>query len=275
MIRPANDATVPATVGPTGPGKRARVRSQAEIAALVRARSPLPSGETERLLREFFVPSRAVRFACEVGGADRVSVLDVGCGYGQHLVQFGLGSAGIDAVERNVAFCNALGLDARAANVEDGLPDFGRRFDAVFCSNLLEHLVAPHLFLVRLHERLTERGRVFIHVPTMPPHPALDWAIRRTVGHNGYRASEHINAFTPRTLAFALERAGFTVRDLVFVAARGRRFLGLAEPLFRELGISVLAVALRDPDFKYPQKRVSAFAPRFQMAPEPDLSSSG
>jgi SAM-dependent methyltransferase len=243
------------------------VRSQAEVAALVRARSPLPGGETERLLREFFVPSRAVRFACEFGGADRVSVLDVGCGYGQHLVQFGPGSAGIDAVERNVAFCKSLGLDAEVANVEDGLPDFGRPFEAAFCSNLLEHLVAPHLFLVRLHERLVEHGTVFIHVPTMPPHRMFDWAIRRTIGHNGYRASEHINAFTPRTLAFTLERAGFTVRDLVFVAARGRKILGLAEPIFRELGISVLAVARRDPTFKYPEKRVSTFAPRFQKAP--------
>jgi SAM-dependent methyltransferase len=245
------------------------VRSQAQIAELVRARSPLPSGETERLLREFFLPSRAVRFACEVGGADRLSVLDVGCGYGQHLVQFGPGSAGVDAVERNVVFCRALGLEARVANVEDGLPDFGRRFDAVFCSNLLEHLVAPHLFLLRLHERLAESGMIFIHVPTMPPIPALDWAIRRTIGHNGYRASEHINAFTPRTLAFTLERAGFEVQDLVFVAARGRKILRLAEPLFRELGISVLAVARRDPSFRYPEKRVAVFSPRFQSLPTP------
>ncbi len=239
------------------------MRSPDDVARLVRARSPLAPDQTERILREFFVPSRAVRFVCQAYHADRLSVLDIGCGYGQHLVQFGPGSAGVDAIERNVAFCDALGMEVELANVEDGLPDFGRPFEAVFCSNLLEHLVAPHLFLLRLRAQLGERGRLFIHVPTMPPLPIVDWAIRRAIGHNGYRASEHINAFTPRTLAFTLERAGFVVEDSVFVAARAQPVLRWAEPLFRELGISVLAVARPDPAFGYPEKRVAAFAPGF------------
>jgi SAM-dependent methyltransferase len=249
------------------------MRSPEDVAALVRARSPLPPDETERVLRSFFVPSRAVRFVCEAHAADRLAVLDIGCGYGQHLLQFGSGSAGIDAVERNVTFCRALGLDAVVANAEDGLPDFGRLFDAIFCSNLLEHLIAPHLFLLRLHERLAERGRIFIHVPTMPPLPILDRLIRRVIGHNGYRASEHINAFTPRTLAFTLERAGFVVEDVVFVGARGHPALRWGEPIFRELGISALAVARRDPTFTYPEKRVAAFAPRFANGPAADPSA--
>ena len=239
------------------------MRSSQEVARLVRARSPLAPDETERLLRNVFVPSRAVRFVCDAHGADRRAILDIGCGYGQHLVHFGAGSAGIDAIERNVDFCRALGFEAGLTNVEDGLPDFGRQFEGIFCSNLLEHLVAPHLFLLRLHERLTAQGRLFIHVPTMPPHPLVDRLIRRAIGHNGYQASEHINAFTPRTLAFTLERAGFIVDDLVFVGARGHRLLGWGEGLFREAGISVLAVARRDLAFTYPDKRVAAFAPRF------------
>lgn len=238
------------------------MRSPAQVARLVRTRSPLAPDETERVLRESFGPSRVVRFVCEAHHADRLAVLDIGCGYGQHLVQFGPGSTGVDAVERNVEFCRALGLEAIVANVEDGLPDFGRRFDAVFCSNLLEHLVAPHLFLLRLHAQVP-RGRLFIHVPTMPPLPIVDRLIKRAIGHNGYRASEHINAFTPRTLQFTLERAGFVVEDLVFVAARGHPILGWGERLFREIGISVLAVARRDPAFRYPEKRVARFAPRF------------
>ena len=242
------------------------MRPAEEVFQLVRTRSPLPPVETERILRGSFVSSRAVRFVCEDHGADRLAVLDVGCGYGQHLAYFGNGSAGLDAVEQNVRFCRALGLEAVLANVEDGIPDLGRAFEAVFCSNLLEHLVAPHLFLLRLHDRLTAGGRLFIHVPTMPPLPIVDRLIKRTIGHNGYAASEHINAFTPRTLRFTLERAGYVVEDLVFVGARRHPFLRWGEPLFREIGISVLAVARRDPDFAYPEKRVAAFAPRFADA---------
>jgi SAM-dependent methyltransferase len=242
------------------------MRSAEEVARLVRARSPLPPEETERVLRGFFVPSRAVRFVCEAHQGDRLAVLDIGCGYGQHLVQFGPGSAGVDAIEGNVRFCQALGLEAAVANVEDGLPSFGRTFDGAFCSNLLEHLVAPHLFLLRVREQLHERGRLFIHVPTVPPLPIVDRVVKRAIGHNGYLASEHINAFTPRTLAFTLARAGFIVEDQVFVAARGHPLLRWGEPLFRELGISVLAVARPDPAFRYSAKRVSAFAPEFASA---------
>jgi SAM-dependent methyltransferase len=245
------------------------MRSPEEVAQFVRERSPLPVDETERLLRDFFVPSRAVRFVCAAHHLDRTSVLDVGCSHGQHLVQFGPGSVGIDAVESNVAFCRALGFDVRLANVEDGLPDLGRRFEAIYASNLLEHLVAPHLFLLRLHALLESNGRLFIHVPTMPPLPIVDRLIKRTIGHNGYLASEHINAFTPRTLAFTVERAGYVVEDVVFVGARGRRLLGLGEPIFRELGITAMAVARPNPSFQYPAKRVEAFAPRFAASAMP------
>jgi SAM-dependent methyltransferase len=249
------------------------MRSSADVSRLVRAQSPLPPDETERLLHDFFVPARAVRFVCEAHNLDRKAVLDIGCSYGQHLVQFGPGSAGIDAVERNVAFCRALGFEVAQANVEDGLPDFGRRFEAIFSSNLLEHLVAPHLFLLRLHSLLAPGGKIFIHVPTMPPFRLVDRLLKRAIGHNGYLASEHINAFTPRTLAFTIERAGYTVDDVVFVGARGRKLIGLGEPIFRELGITAMAVARPNPGFQYPEKRVEAFAPRFAADSTPATRS--
>lgn len=242
------------------------MRSYAEIAALVRARSPLPPDETERLIRTTFVPSRAVRFLCRHYAADQRAVLDIGCGYGQHLLHFGAGSVGLDALERNVQFVRALGCEAVLANVEDGFPEFDRLFDAVFASNLLEHLVAPHLFLLRLHRLLKPDGLAFIHVPTIPPLPILDRLIKRVIGHNGYLASEHIYAFTPRVAQFIMERAGFTVLDSAFVAARDHPLLRWGEPLFREIGISVMLVGRRDPNFVYPEKRVQAFTPRFMAS---------
>jgi SAM-dependent methyltransferase len=239
------------------------MKSHAEVAQLVRERSPLPLQETERLLRDSFAPPRAVRFVCQHYGADRLRVLDIGCGVGQHLVHFGPGSVGLDVVERNVDLVRALGFEAIVTNVEDGLPDFQRPFDAVFAANLLEHLVAPHLFLLRLHRVLSPRGLLFIHVPTIPPLPWVDRLLKRALGHNGYLASEHIYAFTPRVAAFALERAGFNVLDSAFVAARDHPMLKWAEPLLREIGISVTLVGRRDPDFAYPEKRRQLFTPRF------------
>jgi SAM-dependent methyltransferase len=209
------------------------------------------------------VPPRTVRFLCRHYGADRLAVLDIGCGYGQHLVHFGPGSVGLDAVERNVEFARAIGLQALVGNVEDGFPAFERPFDAAFASNLLEHLVAPHLFLLRLHQLLKPNGLIFIHVPTIPPFPLLDRLVKRAIGHNGYLASEHIYAFTPRVGEFLLQRAGFVVLDKAFPAVRDHPLLRWGEPLFREIGISVLLVGRRDPTFVYPEKRVQAFTPSF------------
>ena len=246
------------------------MKSTSEVARLIRARSPLPPADTERLIGDFFVPSRAIRFVCEAHHLDQKAVLDIGCSYGQHLIHFGPGSAGIDAIERNVEFCRALGFEVVMTNVEDGLPDLGRQFDAIYCSNLLEHLVAPHLFLLRLHALLKPNGLLFVHVPTMPPLPIVDRLLKRVIGHNGYLASEHINAFTPRTLAFTIERAGFTVDDVAFVGARGRGLLSLGEPIFRELGITAMAVARRNPHFEYPEKRVAVFEPQFAAGTLPN-----
>src|SRR4030095_12817774 len=86
------------------------MRSSEEVSRLVRARSPLPPAETERVIRGFFVPARAVGFVCETHDLGRKAVLDIGCSHGQHLMHFGPGSAGIDAVERNVEFSRALGF---------------------------------------------------------------------------------------------------------------------------------------------------------------------
>jgi len=100
-------------------------------------------------------------------------------------------------------------------------------------------------------------------VPTIPPARPLDWLIKRVVGHNGYMAAEHIYAFTPRTAEFMVQRAGYTVLETAFVAARGRSFLRPLEPIFKEIGISALVVARRDPKFAYPEKRVRQFTPSY------------
>jgi SAM-dependent methyltransferase len=208
-------------------------------------------------------PTRAVQFLCASYGANKLAVLDVGCGSGEHLEHFGPGSLGLDAVQANVESVRQRGLDARLANVEDALPELDRRFDAAYCSNIIEHLVAPHLLLLRLHEVLTPTGLIFIMVPTIPPARPLDWIIKRAIGHNGYMAAEHVYAFTPRTAEFMVERAGYKVIETAFVAARGVRWLRPLEPLFKEIGISALVVAQRDPAFEYPEKRVRQFTPSY------------
>ena len=61
-----------------------------------------------------------------------------------------------------------------------------------------------------------------------------------------------------------VQRAGYTVLETAFVAARGGRLLRPMERIFKEIGISALVVARRDPNFAYPvKKRVRQFTPSY------------
>ena len=96
------------------------MKTHAQVAELVRERSPLPAPETERLIRSSFAPPRVVRFLCRHYGADRLAVLDVGCGRGEHLVHFGPGSVGLDATCRSAV--DAAGFCVPRGTQTGGVP---------------------------------------------------------------------------------------------------------------------------------------------------------
>ena len=77
----------------------------------------------------------------------------------------------------------------------------GRRFDAIVCSHVLEHLADPCEVLLALREHLASTGVLYVEVPLeiwleppLQPEPVT-----------------HVNFFAPQTLRFLLERAGFRV----------------------------------------------------------------
>ena len=218
-------------------------------------------GENERIYRKFFatVPRSFVHIVARYG-LDNKRVLDVGCGYGHYLIHFGPGSLGLDANERSRRFAESIGLQVVDCNVEDSLPLPPGSFDAVWCANLLEHLVAPHLLLTRLHRTLTPEGLLAAKVPVVPP-----WFVRRGLRllrrPLGFEASEHVNAYTPSTFAFAIERAGFRVVESVSIVLRNPLLQAATSPITRRWGASITVVARKDPSFLYPEKRLEAFDP--------------
>ena len=222
--------------------------------------------ENERIYRKFFdtVPLSFLQIVdrYDLGGK---RVVDVGCGYGHYLIHFGPGSVGLDANERSRRFAQSIGLEVIDCNVEDAIPLPPGSFEATWCANLLEHLVAPHLLLNRIHRILTPDGLLIAKVPVIPP-----WFVRlgiRALGRPlGYEASEHINAYTPSTFIFAVERAGFRVLDSVSIVLRHPIIQAATAPLTRRLGASITVVAKKDPAFTYPEKRLDSFDPRWMEA---------
>jgi SAM-dependent methyltransferase len=182
------------------------------IRATIRARSPLPADETERIIAVRFdhLPRRLIA-GTRRWPLERSAVLDVGSAYGTCLIHFGQGSVGIDNNDESVAFTRALGLETILADVEDAnalahVPDGA--FDYLWVCDVLEHLEAPRLVLRRLAPKLKPGGSLLLQTSVLPRSRLARWALRR-LGERPYDAEVHYHQWTVDTIRHLVARAGF------------------------------------------------------------------
>jgi SAM-dependent methyltransferase len=230
-----------------------------QIREAVRKRSPFPPDKTEEILRQHFARMRAVvPYLCEQYSFATLKVLEIGSTYGPHLLFWGAGSEGIEVQAERATFTTSLGFPAHRLNIEDG---FGHlkagSFDAIHTNNLIEHLIAPHLFLARCYRLLRMGGILAIGHPVVPPR-ASRW-FWRMLHREGSLATEHINFFTPTTIKLTLERAGFEVVEQ-FTPGFLRIHPSLAR-LILPLGPSCYSIARKKAEYRYPAKREALFDP--------------
>jgi len=142
---------------------------------------------------------------------------DVGCSYGMNLIYADKpGSYGIDIVPEYAQFARGLGLSAYDRDVVTADLSDLPKVEAVWCCAVLEHVDAPHVFLRKLWTLLEPGGLLFMWVPTLPGIP---WKYLRYVPFmrkhmTAHTHSDHVNAFTPSTVRFMAERAGFETIEL-------------------------------------------------------------
>ncbi|HVI47677.1 MAG TPA: class I SAM-dependent methyltransferase [Chitinophaga sp.] len=168
-------------------------------------------------------------------------VLDVGCGNGvisRHLGQFGYDVLGIDISEKTIAVANQrnklpnVRFEAISA---EALTAQGERYDAVICSEVLEHLDHPEKLLHTIHASLKDNGLLVVTVPngngprelcvTRPMlkarnNPGL-WnsinKVKKALGFNGTTAQsqadnlDHVQFFTRRDLRDLAQASDFEI----------------------------------------------------------------
>lgn len=172
---------------------------------------------------------------------EKKSVLDIGCSFGEHLAHFGPGSTGVTITPEDAAEGVQRGLDIRIGDAEQKLP-LDRTYDAIYCSNLLEHMQAPHRFLCDIRSVLNPEGFLVLGVPVIPFPPFL----MRFRKFRGALAVSHINFFTGDSLQLFVERAGWHV-----YCTRGFRLKNAwADRLAFYLYPHVYIIAKPDPNFK-------------------------
>ena len=136
-------------------------------------------------------------------------ICDIGCGYGEILPLCQPDSYGINYNDYQIKKARSLGLTIYDRDINnDSLNDLPK-VDAIWCSAVLEHLDSPHLSLCRFHGLLKKRGLLFVYVPTIPLFLQLRHVPYLGKYFYGHIAKDHKNAFTPATLQFTCERAGF------------------------------------------------------------------
>ena len=134
-------------------------------------------------------------------------VLEVGCGNGKflamlHEVRPDIGLAGVDI--EDVGIADLPGFTFYHGQLEEVDVPLAA-FDAVYCSNLIEHVPDPLAFLARCRAVLRPGGVI---VGITPDHLSLD---RHLFGRYwaGYHYPRHTFVFNHRNIRTLLERAGF------------------------------------------------------------------
>ncbi len=160
--------------------------------------STLDLALTEKIWEKYFrfLPLK-LALPLQKYGLDKKKVLDVGSAWGEFLIHFGPGSKGIEVLPESVKFSKSLGLNVSEYNFEDEWQEEPESFDAIWCSNILEHVVAPHRLLRRFHNALKPDGLVFIRVPTIPSNWLYIKLNRLFLGFLGYDAMQHTLTLLP------------------------------------------------------------------------------
>jgi len=159
------------------------------------------------------------------------TVLDVGCGNG--IISRGIGAEGFNvfgidisdkAIEKALSLTKLPNVRFEQISAEQLVAD-GKRYDAVICSEVLEHLNQPEKLLQTLYQSLTDTGILIVTVPNgkgpretfvtkpvirMQRNNSLMWRmlpkIKKALGYTGTTVQSdaddltHVQFFTKKTL---------------------------------------------------------------------------
>lgn len=187
-------------------------------------------------------------------------VLDIGCNYGTTLLYWRKDSIGIEIEDSCRKFLEHFGYVTISTNVENSF-GIDEKFDAVYSNNLIEHLIAPHLFLVRIYSVLRKGGLLALGCPIVPIYPVHKiWSL---LGYKGPFAQEHINFFSALGTEWMLKRAGFDVIKMYFAPFERIRLekLDFINKCLGSFSIHMLIVAKKIEGYRYFSKRKKMFDP--------------
>lgn len=165
----------------------------------------VPEGVRGLLIRRFYAHHAAlIRRYLRPGG----SLLEVGSATGEVLDRVGTSGYRVRGVEISADGCEAArqkGLDVFHGTLDEFETE--ERFDMVFMSHVIEHVIDPVATVDRIYDLLVPGGIVYLETPNVRSLDARLWGRHWGLIH----FPRHLYLFDPSTLRGLLERAGFAV----------------------------------------------------------------
>jgi SAM-dependent methyltransferase len=180
--------------------------------------------------------SQAFRELTRYAPTSTKSVLDVGCGAGDFLVEarkLGLKVRGAEISDSAAAPARERGLECAGSFA--CLAETGEHYDVVRLSDVLEHLADPIHALKAVASCLAPAGVAIIRVPN------VDGPIARICGPDWYQldAPRHLWSFGPESLSLLLGRAGLKAGRLETVSQEWLLFSSLRNLLKSQAGLEL------------------------------------
>ena len=172
------------------------------------AKHIFPASNAARRVRLFKPRAEMVARLARARGVAGGIVVEVGAGYGQfceEIIKTGAFSRviAIEPTPDLAGVCRTAGVETIEAPYEEARIPAG--VDVIACFEVIEHLFDPAAFLKWSRSALKPGGMVVLTCPNSAGFETLLLGAR-----SGAVDHEHLNLFTPRSLALLAESSGFT-----------------------------------------------------------------
>ncbi len=166
---------------------------------------------------DYFTHQRPEMLAFLPNGCKKI--LDIGCGEGIFAQQL---KNREDAETWGIELMEIPGEKAKKVldrvfigpceNYLDDLPD--NYFDAIYCNDVLEHLIDPYTVLAKLKNKLSDKGVVISSIPNIRYHDAFKkvW-LQKNWEYEGHGIFDktHMRFFTKKSIAKMYTDQGYTI----------------------------------------------------------------
>lgn len=157
-------------------------------------------------------------------------VLDIGCGsgrIGKKMQDLGYQVTGIDFSEEAVKKASEKGVQAKQANLDEGIPEQDDSYDVVWAGDIIEHVFDPIGLLKESCRVLKKNGIILV---TIPSDVGLVSRVKMLFGishqEQMYMTSgfyKHHTFFTPRLIKFMLKKANLRVGEFHKILILGKK----------------------------------------------------